>query len=225
MFRPHVSELMFRFGASYCRLGRFAPVLLWLLALLSVNVSADPLNPAQALSQRMSDLDGMRADIVQKIYAQGVLLEESRGSMALAKPNLRWQFDTPFPQVILVKQNELQIYDEDLAQLTIRDLSDAASETPADVLMQPERLLGADVTVTLDRVEAREVYRLFSEASSALFQRLDIVFVSGVVESLTIVDWQNQQTQVFFSDVEILPELPPSLFELLVSEGTDVIRG
>lgn len=212
-------------GASYCWRRLWLLTLPLPLLLLSVNLCADPLRPAQALSQRMSALDDMRADIVQTIYANGVVLEESQGSMALAKPNLRWQVDTPFPQVILAKQNELQIYDEDLAQLTIRDLSDAVSETPADVLMQPERLLGADVTVTLDRVEAREVYRLFSDASSALFQRLDIVFVSGVVESLTIVDWQNQQTQVFFSDVEILPELPPSLFELLVSEGTDVIRG
>ena len=36
----------------------------------------------------MSALDDMRADIVQTIYANGVVLEESQGSMALAKPNL-----------------------------------------------------------------------------------------------------------------------------------------
>jgi outer membrane lipoprotein carrier protein len=173
----------------------------------------------------MVALDGMRAAIVQKIYANGVVLEESQGSVALAKPNLRWQVDTPFPQVILVKRDELQIYDEDLAQLTIRDLSAAVSETPADVLMQPERLLSGDYTVTLDRVEAREVYRLFSDASSALFQRLDIVFAEDTLESLTILDWQSQQTQILFVDVEILSELPGSLFELSLPQDTDVVRG
>ncbi|NCF76823.1 MAG: hypothetical protein GWP45_06465 [Proteobacteria bacterium] len=192
---------------------------------VSVSSAADTLTPAQALTQRMVALDGMRAAIVQKIYANGVVLEESQGSVALAKPNLRWQVDTPFPQVILVKRDELQIYDEDLAQLTIRDLSAAVSETPADVLMQPERLLSGDYTVTLDRVEAREVYRLFSDASSALFQRLDIVFVEDTLESLTILDWQSQQTQILFVDVEILSELPGSLFELSLPQDTDVVRG
>ena len=192
---------------------------------VSVSSVADTLTPAQALTQRMVALDGMRAAIVQKIYANGVVLEESQGSVALAKPNLRWQVDTPFPQVILVKRDELQIYDEDLAQLTIRDLSAAVSETPADVLMQPERLLSGDYTVTLDRVEAREVYRLFSDASSALFQRLDIVFAEDTLESLTILDWQSQQTQILFVDVEILSELPASLFELSLPQDTDVVRG
>lgn len=192
---------------------------------VSVCSAADTLTPAQALTQRMVALDGMRAAIVQKIYANGVVLEESQGSVALAKPNLRWQVDTPFPQVILVKRDELQIYDEDLAQLTIRDLSAAVSETPADVLMQPERLLSGDYTVTLDRVEAREVYRLFSDASSALFQRLDIVFAEDTLESLTILDWQSQQTQILFVDVEILSELPASLFELSLPQDTDVVRG
>ena len=150
-------------SAAHCWRGLWALILTLSLALVSVTSIAEPLSPAHSLTQRMSSLDGMRAGIEQKIYANGVLLEESQGSIALAKPNLRWQVDTPFPQVILVKQNELQIYDEDLAQLTIRDLADTVSETPADVLMQPERLLSAHYRVTLDRADAHQVYRLYSD--------------------------------------------------------------
>lgn len=212
-------------GASYCWRRLWLLTLPLPLLLLSVNLCADPLRPAQALSQRMSALDGMRANIVQTIYAKGVVLEESQGSMALAKPNLRWQVDTPFPQVILAKQNELQIYDEDLAQLTIRDWTDAQHETPADVLMEPERLLSGDYSVTYDRQDASEVYRLFSDASSSFFQLLEIVFADGVLESLMILDWQGQQTQIRFLNVEMVTELPAELFELSVPQGTDVIRG
>ena len=139
---------MFSQWASFGRGGPWALTVSLVLLLLGVNLSADTLSPAQALSQRMSALDGMRADIVQKIYANGVVLEESQGTMALAKPNLRWQIDTPLPQVILVRQNELQIYDEDLAQLTIRDWTDAQNETPADVLMEPARH-AAELRVTM----------------------------------------------------------------------------
>lgn len=212
-------------SAAHCWRGLWALILTLSLALVSVTSIAEPLSPAHSLTQRMSSLDGMRAGIEQKIYANGVLLEESQGSIALAKPNLRWQVDTPFSQVILVKQNELQIYDEDLAQLTIRDLADTVSETPADVLMQPERLLSAHYRVTLDRADAHQVYRLYSDVSSSLFQLLEIVFAEGVLASLMILDWQDQQTQIYFSDVEILSELPPSLFELSVPQDTDVIRG
>ena len=53
----------------------------------------------------------------------------------------------------------------------------------------------------------------------------EAVFAEGVLASLTILDWQDQQTQIYFSDVEILSELPPSLFELSVPQDTDVIRG
>ena len=212
-------------SAAHCWRGHCALILTLSLALVSVTSIAEPLIPAHSLTQRMSSLDGMRAAIVQKIYANGVLLEESQGSIALAKPHLRWQVDTPFPQVILVKQNELQIYDEDLAQLTIRDLADTVSETPADVLMQPERLLSAHYRVTLDRADAHQVYRLYSDVSSSLFQLLEIVFAEGVLASLTLLDWQDQQTQIYFSDVEILSELPPSLFELSVPQDTDVVRG
>jgi outer membrane lipoprotein-sorting protein len=91
--------------------------------------------------------------------------------------------------------------------------------------MQPERLLSAHYRVTLDRADAHQVYRLYSDVSSSLFQLLEIVFAEGVLASLTILDWQDQQTQIYFSDVEILSELPPSLFELSVPQDTDVIRG
>ena len=48
---------------------------------VSVSSAADTLTPAQALTQRMVALDGMRAAIVQKIYANGVVLEESQAAL------------------------------------------------------------------------------------------------------------------------------------------------
>ena len=91
--------------------------------------------------------------------------------------------------------------------------------------MEPERLLSGDYSVTYDRQDASEVYRLFSDASSSFFQLLEIVFADGVLESLMILDWQGQQTQIRFLNVEMVTELPAQLFELSVPQGTDVIRG
>ena len=79
--------------------------------------------------------------------------------------------------------------------------------------------------MTYDRRGATEVYRLFSDAPSSFFQLLEIGFADRVLESLVILDWQGQQTQIRFLNVEMVTELPAQLFELSVPQGTDVIRG
>ena len=47
------------------------------------------------------------------------------------------------------------------------------------------------------------------------FQLLECL-ADGVLESLMILDWQGQQTQIRFLNVEMVTELPAQLFELSV---------
>lgn len=193
--------------------------------LMTLAPSAYAQTPAEQLAERLAGLNGVRAGIEQRIYADGTLLEQSQGSVAVARPNLLWQLDTPFPQIIILNDKQLKIYDPDLAQLTVRDLSAASGETPASLLVQPERLLNGDYSITQVNDQGQRAFRLSPKASSAIFQLLEIVFVDNVLESLTIWDWQRQQTKITFLDVSVEPSIPASLFELSVPEGTDVIRG
>ena len=111
------------------------------LCLLLIAPPLQAKTASEALIVHMNQLEGLRSDFVQTIYANGNIVESSKGSMALAKPKLRWQVDAPFAQVIVIRPQRIEIYDADLAQLTIRETSADQTATPANLLMHPEHLL------------------------------------------------------------------------------------
>lgn len=201
----------------------------WIVAALMLvgsTVYAD--DAPDNLAAQLAATNELRAEIVQRVYANGLLLEESTGHFALARPNFRWQVETPFPQIILLTDQQLQIYDADLRQLTIRDLDIRNDALPARFLMQPKRLLDGNHTVTqlVSPEGAKSVtYRLSPNDSASLFQRLEFTFTAKKLASLVIVDWQNQQTQITFNNLQSNFALPPDLFRLTIPEGTDIIRG
>ena len=61
-------------------------------------------------------------------------LEESSGSLALQRPQFRWQVETPFAQLIIADGAEMQIYDPDLAQLSLHDIDKNLGPTPLTIL-------------------------------------------------------------------------------------------
>lgn len=180
---------------------------------------------SEVLIAYMERLEGLRSSFEQKVYANGLIVESSTGSMALAKPKLRWQVNAPFPQIIIVSPGRIEIYDPDLSQLTIQETGSSQTETPASLLMNPARLLSSSYEVNQVDSQDIRVFELTPKGSSALFQRLEITFKKGTLKSLQILDWQQQQTEILFENVVVNQDLPPTLFQLAVPEGTDVIRG
>lgn len=200
-----------------------APVTAGKAALTQVSPVED--DPAVALANWMKRLETLEATVVQRIYANETLLEESRGRFVMAPPLLLWQIHEPFPQTLILDEAQLQIYDQDLEQLTIQSLSSASGPMPADLLMRPEQLVNGDYTITRRAVDGEEIYRLTPRGSSALFQMLDIILAGEVLTALVIYDWQGQQTRLLFDNVAVNQSLSEQQFQLIVPEGTDVIRG
>lgn len=182
-------------------------------------------NPASALAEWMRGLKTLEATVVQRVFANGNLVEESRGHFAMSPPLLLWQVYEPFPQTLLLDKERLQIYDEDLGQLSIQLLSNISGPMPADLLMKPDQLINGDYTITREVLGNDHTYRLVPTASSSLFQALDIVLAEDLLAALVIYDWRGQQTHLLFESVVLNQPLSPARFELVVPEGTDVIRG
>ena len=194
------------------------------LGLLLIALPLQAKTASEALIVHLNQLEGVRSGFVQTIYANGNIVESSKGTMALAKPKLRWQVDAPFAQVIVVRPQRIEIYDmfsaADHSRNVRRPDSDAREFTNAS-----RHLLSADYQIRQFGNADASVFRLTPAGSSALFQRLEISFERGTLESLVIIDWQGQQTQIRFENVRVDQNLSPSLFELSVPKGTDVIRG
>ena len=197
----------------------------FVLCLLLAALPLQAKTASEELMDFIEGLEGLRSNFEQNDYANGLIVESSTGSMALAKPKLRWQVNAPFPQIIIVSPSRVEIYDPDVSQLTIQETGLNQTETPASLLMNPERLLSSSYQVNQVGSQDIRVFQLTSKGSSALFKRLEITFEKGTLKSLQILDWRQQQTEIRFENVVVNQDLPPKLFQLAVPEGTDVIRG
>lgn len=67
--------------------------------------------------------------------ASGVVSEESRGEFAIERPGrFRWDYRTPFEQIIVADGRELWVYEPDLDQATVRPVDEQTADAPGLLL-------------------------------------------------------------------------------------------
>ena len=114
-----------------------------MLAAAAVGASEEPNKADQSASAELIILidgfDGVSARFVQTVVdASPQTLEESSGTLA-QRPKFRWQVDMPFAQLIIADGAQLQIYDPDLAQVTVHDIDERLGSTPLTILLAPPK--------------------------------------------------------------------------------------
>ncbi len=182
-------------------------------------------NPAaQELQTLLRDLDGIIADFSQQVTnGQGYMVEETQGTLYLAKPRFRWEVLAPYPQVILANGDYIEVYDPDLEQVTQKDIAGAVDQAPLALLTQSELTLADHFVVeSLALENAKRRFILSPTSQEALFERLEMVFNGADLDSLQIFDHSGQQTYIRFSNYQ---SAQSSLFELEYPSGTDFVRG
>ena len=170
-------------------------------------------------------------DQVTGRFAQTILdaslqtLEESSGSLALQRPQFRWQVETPFAQLIIADGAEMQIYDPDLAQLSLHDIDKNLGPTPLTILLGDTETLATEFTVSRSTDGAMQRFALRPRSQSALFLQVELIFQGRLLERLAIWDSAGQLTRIQFSEMQLTQGIEAERFELILPEGTDVIRG
>lgn len=89
-----------------------------------------------SLSDFFNNTNAMRANFSQVVTdTQGRKIQEVQGSMQLQRPNkFRWDYSKPYEQQIISDGKQVFLYDTDLQQVTIRELSKALGSSPAALL-------------------------------------------------------------------------------------------
>jgi len=196
---------------------------------LAETAAKDTMELALSLEARLIAIDSVRAQFEQQVTnARGGIVEQSSGTLLLAKPNFRWDVEAPFPQTIVATASELKIYDPDLEQVTVRDIAQAPADTPLALLTSSDLNLTAQYHVDQSpRVPDRDIFILTPKASDALFARLEVVFAidSDHLEALVILDHTGQQTIVRFTTFATEQVLQSDVFQLDYPPDTDVVRG
>lgn len=203
-----------------------ASISLLSLAAFAAETQPSVERPAAADAARLSDhlagLEGYRHPFVQQVYSpRGVLIESSEGELAVQRPKARWEIKTPFPQTVLLLDDELQIYDPDLEQVTKRALADNWADVPLAMLVN-----GGSVGDYFQVVEYEPgLFSLHPHADDSLLEEIRLEWRDERLLSLQIYDQTGQLTFIQFEHQSVRQMIQSGYFDLVLPPGTEVVRG
>jgi outer membrane lipoprotein carrier protein len=202
---------------------------LWalLVAALPVVGGADAAADARAaarLTAAIASLEGLRAEFRQTVTdANGEQTEAAEGSVSLARPGrFRWDYRTP-PQLIVSDGTTVWLYDEDLAQVTVRGAAETLSGTPA-LLLAGQGDLAAEFAISDGGLADGLAWtRLQPKDAEGDFSELAVGIAGGELRRMTLVDRLGQTTRLDFSRIERNPRFAPGTFTFVPPPGVDVV--
>lgn len=197
-------------------------LLLCALTLLPVHAQQSALH---AFINQLETLDAMQANFVQSTRDQnGQILQQLEGTLLVAKPGkMRWQTHAPYAQLVISDNQSIWFYDEDLEQVTIRDMEQRIQETPALLLSGNTAEIAQNFAVELTQNGTVSRYSLTPTDSSQLFEKIDFQYFQNILESMRIYDATGQITEIIFTEVDLQPTIDDSTFHFSAVQGVDVI--
>lgn len=194
-------------------------VLAWLIATAAVAADATPLD------RFFQGLDNLSASFEQTLYdAQGQVTQSATGRLSIQRPGkFRWDYETPYQQLVLGDGERLWTYDADLEQATVKPQDDTLAGTPALLLSarQPPREL-FDIQ-TLPARDGEDWYALAPRAQDTQFNELRLGFVGDTLVAMELIDGFGQLTQFRFGELQRNVPLADGLFRFTPPPGVDLI--
>jgi outer membrane lipoprotein carrier protein len=190
------------------------------------------------LAQFLKNTHSGRADFQQVVTSpskagQPVRSKQSAGSFAFMRPaKFRFEYQKPFPQLIVADGQTLWLYDTDLAQVTARKQSQALNSTPAALIATATDLAAFQKDFTLqaqpDADGLQWVQATPNNKESTLSQVRLGLSVSGqqvALAKLDILDAMGQRSVLTFERFEVNPSgLTAASFNFVPPKGVDVVR-
>lgn len=198
-------------------------VLMFSLMLLTNAVfAADARARLEAFANGLNALSGQFTQTTSD--ANGEVQEESHGTLALAAPRqFRWQYEDPFPQLIVADGNDVWIYDQDLEQVTVRNQSTEESQSPLTVLVDLSQLDRDYVVQNLKDRAGLSWLGMTSRAKEPPFKRIEIGFDAQGPKRMLLEDLLGNRTEWAFSNWQRNPKLAADTFKFTPPAGVDVI--
>ena len=184
--------------------------------------AADPHATLAVFSQGLQGLEGR---FVQRVFdGEGRLSEDSRGTLALAVPRqFRWEYETPFPQLIVADGSKVWIFDPDLEQAQVRPQGVEEQQSPLMALVDPGELDRQFVVADGGQSDGLAWVELTPRGDDPPFSRARLGFAAGALARMEMTDSLGQRTQIAFSDWQRNPAFDDDSFRFVPPPGIDVI--
>lgn len=195
-------------------------------------VSAAELNPAQPVTAEMplrEFLTGLRSlagDFEQRVYDEtGALLETSLGQLRMARPRrFSWLYREPFRQTIVSDGQQLWLYDEDLAQVTVSTVGESLAGSAAQLLGDEDDPAVHYRISPLPPRENLQWLELVPKAASSQYTRIELGFAGTTLARMRLADNLGQVTELRFESLSRNLALPADSFDFRVPPGVDVVN-
>lgn len=150
--------------------------------------------------------------------------KESHGRFALARPGkFRWDYAAPSAQTIVSNGRTLWIYDQELAQVTVKPLDGALASSPA-ALLGGHGKLSDNFTITDVGIDG-DLYwlELVPKVDDSEFDKVRLGLGSKFIEVMELTDAFDQRTRITLRDTKLNAVLPKGTFEFVPPPGADVV--
>jgi outer membrane lipoprotein carrier protein len=178
-----------------------------------------------SLRDFFNNTSSMRAQFSQVVNdKQGRKEQEVEGTMQLQRPNkFRWDYKKPYEQQIVSDGKQVFLFDADLQQVTIRDLSKALGSSPAAMLAGGEAVEKSFTLKNAIRKDGLTWVLALPKDKDSGFERVLLGFKADELRKMEMVDSFNHITHITFSEVERNPTLQDSTFLFTTPKGADVV--
>lgn len=200
-----------------------------LISCLLVAALASPL-PASADARAL--LDAFAHDLVslsgrfeQKAFnSDASLRESSNGTVALQAPRLfRWEYETPYQQLVVADGTHVWLYDVDLEQVTVRRQAHEEAQSPLVVLTDPSSLDQRYRVSEIGRESGLDWLRLEPVDEGAGFEFAELGLDANGLSRMRMADNLGGSTEISFQDWRRNPNLDAAQFRFTPPAGVDLI--
>ena len=167
----------------------------------------------------------MRAQFSQVVKdKQGRKEQEVEGIMQLQRPNkFRWDYKKPYEQQIVSDGKDVFLYDTELQQVTVRQLSKTLGSSPAAMLAGGEAVEKSFTLKNATRKDGLAWVLALPKNKESGFERVLLGFKADKLRKMEIYDSFNHITHITFDEVERNPKLEDATFLFTPPKGVDVV--
>ncbi len=158
------------------------------------------------------------------VDAEGVVVEESAGTLEIARPGrFRWTYREPYEQLLVADGLNVWSYDPDLQQVTVKPQDELLGSTPALLLGG-----GADVLQDFEIIEqvddrGTSWVRLRPLGSDSGFDSVELGFTGGTLSRMIFVDSLGQSTLIALFEVEVNEPIAADRFAFSPPDDADLV--
>lgn len=150
--------------------------------------------------------------------------EEARGVLEFSRPGkFRWTYEQPYKQLIVGDSRKVWVYDQDLHQVTVKNLDETLGASPAALLATAEDIEKRFSLAALENQGGLEWVEATPKEPEASFERMRLGFDAAGLRTMELKDRFGQLTVIRFSDFQRNLRLPAEIFRFTPPAGTDVI--